>query len=982
MLKKLIYTFRKKTDNFLDYISDKIQFKYRTLFIFCLLAIPCAGLLIVFIHGPETKNEAFSSLDAIAKLKAGQIENWLGERKSDGHIFFTGQKFIQSAIRLQKGDHSQEAYLKKELEHIRETYDYDSVILLNSKGVPVLSLGDHFQIDNITKEMLPDAFETEAIVINQIQFDESSHESFLDIIFPLLTLTTRKPAGAVVFHIHPDHFLFPYIQNWPVSSKTGETLLVRREGNDIIFLNNLRFQDMQWPKKKVSLLRTDLPAVIAVLDGKAGRTEGVDYRNHRVLAAYHPVRGTDWFVLAKIDRKEAYAALMNLVLWVSMVSIIAVALIGIIIFILYKQQKIIIHMEAESQALKLKSDLLGRVSALTKSSPDAMIISNDKGVIMDWNAGAEKIFGYNAEEVIGSNIHMLMPEEFHERHEKGFMNLLQGGKPKIIGSIVEFAGLRKNGEEFPLELSLAQWKSEGSHFFSAIIRDISVRKISEQKIYRLTQLYSALSQCNEAIVRSTCKNDLYQKICRNVVDLGGMKMAWIGELDQACNEIIKVASYGDVSGYLESSDFEQMRKNLFISSYSPEIDFSKPFFFQDIQNEGMPLHQSMAKKAGFFSSASFPVVLNNNIVGMLNVYSELKNAFDTDITHLLNELVMDIGYAISNFESQAQRAKTMETLAESEQRFRRIIEQPLVAVGILQNGEFVYVNPLCVEILGFTFPEELIGTSFISLVIEMDRERVQKEILKNFSSGADFRVLRKDKQPINVGVHGSSTSYNGKEAIIITLKDITEKKRAEEKIESYINQLQNAFIHTVEVVNTMSEMRDPYTAGHERRVADLAVAIGKEMGFDERKLEGLKISGWLHDLGKITIPAEMLAKPRKLTEAEYSLVKEHPQTGFDILKQVEFPWPVASVVLQHHERIDGSGYPFGLKGDEILMEAKIMAVADVVEAMASHRPYRPGLGLQKALEEIRTGKGIVFDKEVAQVCLAMFANNTFSLPEL
>ncbi len=168
------------------------------------------------------------------------------------------------------------------------------------------------------------------------------------------------------------------------------------------------------------------------------------------------------------------------------------------------------------------------------------------------------------------------------------------------------------------------------------------------------------------------------------------------------------------------------------------------------------------------------------------------------------------------------------------------------------------------------------------------------------------------------------------------------------------------------------EMRDPYTAGHQRRVADLAVAIGRELQLPEDQLEGLHLAGVVHDVGKISVPAEILSMPKRLGAIEFSLIKEHPQTGYEILKSIDFPWPIAEVILQHHERHDGSGYPRGLKGDEILLEARILAVADVVEAMASHRPYRAGLGIDAAIEEIANNKGVLYDHEIADVCVRLF----------
>ncbi|MBE0625573.1 MAG: HD domain-containing protein [Burkholderiales bacterium] len=188
-------------------------------------------------------------------------------------------------------------------------------------------------------------------------------------------------------------------------------------------------------------------------------------------------------------------------------------------------------------------------------------------------------------------------------------------------------------------------------------------------------------------------------------------------------------------------------------------------------------------------------------------------------------------------------------------------------------------------------------------------------------------------------------------------------------------------MNTVRVAMILSELRDPYTAGHERRVAEVAVAIGAELGFDKSRLEGLRVAGYLHDVGKMIIPAEILSKPGGLSAIEYSLIKQHAQAGHDVLKVVDFPWPIAGIALQHHERMDGSGYPQGLKGDGILIEARILAVADTIEAMSSHRPYRAALGIAAALAEIERGRAITYDATVVDVCLQLFRENGYRIPE-
>lgn len=208
-------------------------------------------------------------------------------------------------------------------------------------------------------------------------------------------------------------------------------------------------------------------------------------------------------------------------------------------------------------------------------------------------------------------------------------------------------------------------------------------------------------------------------------------------------------------------------------------------------------------------------------------------------------------------------------------------------------------------------------------------------------------------------------------------QELAERKRAEEESRRYAERLQELIDDITKAIALTTEMRDPYTSGHQQRVTRLACAIAKEMGLKKKVIAGIRVAGSLHDIGKMYIPGEILTRTGALTEIEFDLVKTHPEAGYSILKMIEFPWPVAQIVLQHHERMDGSGYPAGLSGDDILLEAKILGVADVVEAMASHRPYRPALGIDKALEEISQKRGSLYDPEVVDACLKLFAEKRF-----
>lgn len=252
------------------------------------------------------------------------------------------------------------------------------------------------------------------------------------------------------------------------------------------------------------------------------------------------------------------------------------------------------------------------------------------------------------------------------------------------------------------------------------------------------------------------------------------------------------------------------------------------------------------------------------------------------------------------------------------------------------------------------------GTTIVDELLEIDAFDGKKKIILNYTA-----PVMDDCEEI-------------KGAIVVN-QDITELKQAEKNLLDTLESLRKAFATTIQVMVSAVESRDPYTSGHQTRSADLARAIATEMGLPPEKIDGIRMAGSIHDIGKLSIPAEILSKPTKLTNIEFSLIKEHSLKGYEMLKDVESPWPLAEIVYQHHERMDGSGYPRQLKGDEILIEARILAVADVVEAMASHRPYRPGLGIDAALNEIEKNRGIFYDKAVADTCLRLFRKKGFQL---
>ncbi len=330
--------------------------------------------------------------------------------------------------------------------------------------------------------------------------------------------------------------------------------------------------------------------------------------------------------------------------------------------------------------------------------------------------------------------------------------------------------------------------------------------------------------------------------------------------------------------------------------------------------------------------------------------------------------------------------KTTETsLRQSEEKYRSIFENSIEGIfRATPEGRFISVNPAMAYMHGFASPEEMIGriTDIGNQLYVNPGDRAQyraileeKEIVNNLEA----QIYRTDGNILwtSTNAHvvkdaaGRILYFEGK------VEDITLRKLADENLKESAEKLRKTLIGVIRAMSLTVETRDPYTAGHQRRVSNLARVIAQEMALPSDTVDTIRMAGVLHDIGKIAVPSEILSKPTKLTDIEFSLIKVHVQSGYDILKDVGLPYPMAEAVLQHHERLDGSGYPQGLKNGQILLEAKILSVADVVEAIASHRPYRPAKGIDVALEEIEKNKDILYDEEVVAACVKLFREKRF-----
>ena len=333
-----------------------------------------------------------------------------------------------------------------------------------------------------------------------------------------------------------------------------------------------------------------------------------------------------------------------------------------------------------------------------------------------------------------------------------------------------------------------------------------------------------------------------------------------------------------------------------------------------------------------------------------------------------------------------ERKQAEEFLRQAEQKYRSIFENAVE--GIFQTtleGQYISVNPALARMIGYDTPEEsikgVIDLSKQGYVNPEDRVRYKKTLEEQgIIQVFETQHYRKDGSIIWVSINARAVKDEAGKILYYegTIEDITSRKLAEEELKHTLEKLRKSLAGTIQAISLTVEIRDPYTAGHQKKVSILAHSIAHEMGLSDDTVDIIRMAGSIHDIGKISVPVEILVKPGKLSDIEFSLIKVHPRSGYDILKDVGLIYPIAEIVLQHHERQDGSGYPDGLSGNDILIESRIIAVADVVEAITSDRPYRRGFGINVALKEIEKNKGILYDEKATEACLQLFREKEFS----
>lgn len=422
-----------------------------------------------------------------------------------------------------------------------------------------------------------------------------------------------------------------------------------------------------------------------------------------------------------------------------------------------------------------------------------------------------------------------------------------------------------------------------------------------------------------------------------------------GDLIYANREILNIYGY---------DSFDELKKTPREKRYTPE-SYAEYQVRKEKRKRGEPVA----------SNYEISIVSKDGTIRNLEVFRKqvLWNG-ETQFQALYNDIT--------------KRKQAEKNMRESEERYRIVVENAHESILIMQNMKVVFANKAAAENTGYTVKalksgdfSKIIHPDDIEMVRDYHMKRMKGEEVPSFYT---FRIISRDGTIRWAELNTTLVQWEKKPATLNFLKDVTERKLLDEERSEGYKRTRETLDATVNSIAMIVETRDPYTTGHQMRVSHLARDIATEMGLSTDQKEFITTAAIIHDIGKLSIPSEILSKPTKLTDLEFELIKTHSQSGYNILKDIKFPWPVATVILQHHERMNGTGYPQNLKGEEILLEAKIVAVADVVEAISSHRPYRPTLGINFALNEISKNRGTLYDEQVVDACLGLFKNEEYT----
>jgi len=691
---------------------------------------------------------------------------------------------------------------------------------------------------------------------------------------------------------------------------------------------NVIYSDVAEHKKEI-IKCTHFSLISKAIKENKNTIEAIDHlkNNKEEILAFSPVKDIGWTIIIGEGKRTILKSHITDFVIIFSIAFLLFVCITIAALLLqrnlkYKKAKELLEKERQ---LRESED---KFRVLAESTPTAvMMYQNDKWLYA--NRAAEAISGYTLNE--------LTKMEFWAFVHPDYRSVIQErGRKRQKGDNTinryEFKIISKDGSEKWVDLSGASTVFNGSPAGIISVTDITDRKQAQEKIKRIAD-------------------------------------EWITTFD-SINDLISI----------QDRDFKIVRVNkAYAKAFktSPDELIGK-YCYEVLHGTDCPMPNCPYEKTQDARTSKSEEIFESN----LGKYIEISTSPVFDARG-------EVAGSVHIVKDISERKRAEDLIKVSEERHRNISALTSDYIySCVRSKDSVFavdwISGAFEKITGYTNDELMQRGCWLTLVHPEDFERVSRFLidLKPGESGeCEFRIITRDGKILWIYDYNKCMEHESLPdhyRLLGASQNITERKNMEESLRETLEKLRKSLAGTIQAMSLTVETRDPYTAGHQRRVSNLARTIAQEMGLSADTVDNIRMAGIIHDIGKISVPAELLAKPTKLTDIEMGLIKVHSQSGYDILKDVELPYPIAEMVLQHHERLDGSGYPQGLKGNQILLETKILSVADVIEAIATHRPYRPARGIEPALEEIEKNKGILYDEKVVDICLKLFREKGFS----
>jgi PAS domain S-box-containing protein len=570
-----------------------------------------------------------------------------------------------------------------------------------------------------------------------------------------------------------------------------------------------------------------------------------------------------------------------------------------------------------------------RFRVLFENANDGILVMTTQVALVAVNAAFAEMHGYTVDELLTMDLGDLETPESARLTPERLARVLAGESMSF-----EVEHRRKNGQVFPLEVSANLMVVGDQDYVLGFHRDITRRRLAEQALRASEERYRTITETISDVVWILDPQTLmFTYVSPSVQKLRGFTPKEI--IAEPLDAAMTPGSAQRVRGLLSSRVQDLLSGRL---------------------RPGDPFTEEIEQPCKDGST----------------VWTEVVTSYHVD-----QESGRPVVHGVTR-DISARR--------QSEDKFRSLFEQSIVASSMTKPSGEVQANQALCDLLGYTPAEIAEGATWRLFTFADDvaeTERVMAAILAGTIPSARFeeRFVRKDGGIVWADVSSSlRRSAKGEpEYFMTTILDISEKKRTEEELARQRERIDKTLTSVIDIASTIIETRDPYTSGHQQRVAEIATRIAQDLGMSKSETADIRVASLIHDVGKIQVPAEILGKPGRISPLEFEILKGHAEAGFSIVTSAHMDEPIAEMVYQHHERCDGSGYPRGLTGDQLLKSAKVLMVADVVEAMMSHRPYRPALGLEAALAEIERGAGVLYDAEVSRACVALFREGGFEL---